>query len=227
MLDESPDTSYLGEYSNSATSDFSIDRRHTLDCASVMPMADAVKEKLTRIEERLYDERIHALDTETDEDSLIPYDEAIDCVASLRDNPDECDCDERGDMGRHEYRFFNPSFNYFDAKKGKDQPADGLTPEEVRKYVRQDYERMESLNAGHWQYIGIRAEAFVATPDGFGYTEQTIISGGLWGVESDSDKEHFAEIEQEELSQLRATLGEFGFSKRQIATAFKSVQEAS
>src|ERR1700677_2990868 len=32
LTDESPDTSYLGEYSNRAESDYAIDRRHSLDC---------------------------------------------------------------------------------------------------------------------------------------------------------------------------------------------------
>ena len=35
MYDESPDTSWLGEYSNSRESEFSIDRAHSEDCASV------------------------------------------------------------------------------------------------------------------------------------------------------------------------------------------------
>ena len=32
MVDESPDTSWLGEYSNRATNEFSIDREHDADC---------------------------------------------------------------------------------------------------------------------------------------------------------------------------------------------------
>jgi hypothetical protein len=140
---------------------------------------------------------------------------------------DYCDCGEHGDMRRHEYRYFNPSFNYVD-KHGK--LTDGNTPEEVRKYVRQDYERMESLNAGHWCYIGIRATAEIAVSSvgiAGGALIQTIRSGGLWGIESDSDKDHFAEVETEELAQLRVELKAIGFSTRAISTAFKNIEEVS
>ena len=32
MVDESPDTSWLGEYSNTAETDYAIDRAHDVDC---------------------------------------------------------------------------------------------------------------------------------------------------------------------------------------------------
>jgi hypothetical protein len=161
-------------------------------------------------------------------------DEAIELCIALQDDCVECDCGESGDMGRHEYRYFNPSFNYV-SKDGK--PTDGLTPEEVRKYVRQDYDRMESLNSGNWCYLGIRADAEIVsvygrkstlsdtvTTGGYGPV-QTIRSGGLWGIESDSDKSYFAEVAQEELSALRTELKAIGFSTRAISKAFKSVEE--
>ena len=157
------------------------------------------------------------LDTERD-----ALDEAYNLLGELSDEATECDCGERGDMGRHEYRYFNPSFNYI----GKDgQPADGLTPEEVRKYTRQDYERMESLNRGDWGFIGIRAEAEIAIPSGpQSATVQKITSGGLWGIESDSDEACFTETEQDELSDLREQLIALGFSRRAISAAFKNVE---
>src|SRR5258707_9620940 len=37
MVDTSPDTSHLGEYSSRSTSQFTIDRAHAEDCASVQP----------------------------------------------------------------------------------------------------------------------------------------------------------------------------------------------
>ena len=75
-----------------------------------------------------------------------------DLLDALAEEMTECDCNG-GDMSRHEYRYFNASFNYV-TKDGK--PADGLTPDEVRKYTRQDYESLERLNAGDWCYLGIR-----------------------------------------------------------------------
>jgi hypothetical protein len=50
---------------------------------------------------------------------------------------------------------------------------------------------------------------------------QKITSGGLWGIESDSDRSHFAEVTAEELADLKAQLLALGFSKRAISQAFK------
>src|SRR6266853_1539084 len=67
----------------------------------------------------------------------------------------ECDCGERGDMERGQYRYFNgPVENY-----------KGESPADIRKYIRQDYDRMESLNRGNWCFIGIRAEAEIGIGD--------------------------------------------------------------
>src|SRR5260370_26431564 len=128
-------------------------------------------------------------------------------------------------MERHEHRYFNgPVENY-----------KGESSEDIRKYVRQDYERMESLNAGNWYYIGIRAEAsviFGTSKPGdiaprnlpnFCFIPQTITSGGLWGIESGSGR-HLPEVEEDELSELRNELKALGFSTRAISQAFKSVE---
>lgn len=93
----------------------------------------------------------------------------------------------------------------------------------VRGYVAQDFDRMESLYAGNWSYIGIRAEAKIVVNG----TIQTISSGGLWGIESDSDESHFAEVGADELADLRTTLHEMGFSKRAIASACKDIEKIS
>jgi len=114
-----------------------------------------------------------------------------------------------------------------------------MTEAEIRTYTRQDYERMESLNNDHWCYLGIHAEAEIAIAQGHSYSVQTslgkrterayqtqrISSGGLWGIESDSDKSSFAEIGSDELFALRTQLKELGFSTRAISTAFKNVEE--
>jgi len=219
MIDESPDTSFLGEYSNRATSEFSIDRKHSLDCASqtynvTVASIRTLKHAITY----LNDTYLHG-----QWPSDTPYvSDCADAVEVLGDSLDaiaECDCGERGDMERNEYRYFNPSFNYVD-KDGKAKPEN--TPEEVQKYTRQDYERMESLNAGQWCYLGIRADAQIQlTKEG---PLQDMTSGGLWGVESDAGREHTEEIEGEQLTELRGQLLALGFSRRAIASAFKNVE---
>jgi len=224
MPDECPDTSYLGNYANQPTSEYSIDRAHSQDCASVREDIRKAKTTLEHVQQTIGDLHILAqyngalanakLDVERE-----PMDEAYDEVGELIEAIDECDCDERGDMQRGEYRYFNPSFNYVD-KSGKALP--GNTPEEVRKYVRQDYERMESLNRGDWSYIGIRVDAQVTLSTG---VVQDITSGGLWGIESDSESSYFDEVAADEWSQLKEELSSMGFSKRALATAWKERKE--
>jgi hypothetical protein len=219
IFDESPDTSYYGEYSNTRASEFSIDRAHSTDCASVVPGSKAAQTFLehargTVAELQALEPSVETLEWEALEDAYNVLDGLVDEVV-------ECDCGERGDMGRHEFRYFNPSFNYLRADGSLQE---GHTAEEVRKYVAQDYARMESLNRGDWSYIGIKAEAEISIPSGSYSTLQTIHSGGLWGIESDSDKSYFAEVQADELANLRAQLSALGFSKRAIAAAFKEVQ---
>ncbi len=116
------------------------------------------------------------------------------------------------------------------------EPRPGESEANVVKYTLQDYERMESLNNGNWSYIGIRAEAEIVLPyqvnkgcvrghEVYAYLTQTLGSGGLWGIESDSERSYFEEVKGEELSQLKGSLRTLGFSARAIATAFKSVEE--
>jgi hypothetical protein len=217
IVDDSPDTSYYGEYSNKRTSEFSIDRAHSLDCASVVPGAKAAQTILEHARGTVAD--LQALEPSADTLEWDALDTAYYLLDGLVDEVLDCDCGERGDMGRHEYRYFNPSLNYVD---GSGELREGNTAEEVRKYVAQDYARMEDLNRGGWCFVGVKAEAEISIPAGSGYsTSQTIHSGGLWGIESDSGESCFAEAQADELANLRSQLSALGFSKRAIAMAFK------
>jgi hypothetical protein len=123
-----------------------------------------------------------------------------------------CDCGERGDMGRGEFRYFNGCVENYKSE----------TPEKIREYILRDYERMERLNRGDWRYIGIRAEAEILLPSGDASIVQEITSGGLWGIESDSDDAYLTPIESEQLAELREQLQAVGFSKRAISAAVKN-----
>lgn len=72
--------------------------------------------------------------------------------------------------------------------------------------------------------IGIIAKAEVVSAQGIC---QTIRSGGLWGIESDSGKEYLEEIATEELGQLREELAGLGFSDRQIYYAIQRVERVT
>lgn len=103
-------------------------------------------------------------------------------------------------------------------------------------YLEQDEfsDRLRQFNDGLFCYIGIIAEAEVNVQVNDGqayinrqiapqYLRQTITSGGLWGIESDSDASYLEEIEQEQLSELRGQLHAIGFSQRAITAAFRNI----
>ncbi len=210
MIDESPDSSWLGEYSNRPKTEYAIDRAHAEDCASLEANHFQTVEQLERIISHLNIWRMEE-GNKPESTEWKPLDESIDALVSLQDEAMECDC-SGGDMGRREYRYFN----------GLVENYKGEPPENIHKYIRQDYDRMESLNRGDWCFIGMRAEAEVQTGSA---VVQRITSGGLRGIESDSGREHLEETQREELAQLKDELVGLGFSRRAIATAFKNVQE--
>jgi hypothetical protein len=210
MTDDSPDTSYLGEYSDRAKTDYAIDRAHADDCPSLEHNHADTVEALERVLQYLDSQR-QAEEDSPDSIYWEPLDDAIGLVADTQSEAQECRC-SAGDMERGEYRYFN----------GCVENYKGESPADIRKYVRQDYERMESLHHGNWGYIGVRADAQIVI-DG---TVQEITSGGLWGVESDSDRAYLTEIDGEQLSELRQQLRALGFGTRAISAAFKNVEHA-
>lgn len=94
-------------------------------------------------------------------------------------------------------------------------------------YLEQDdfLGRLEQYNNGVFEFIGIRARAEYCVGTGDGYSiVQEVTSGGLWGIESDSNAEYLKDIEQEELNSLRGQLSAIGFSKRAISAAFRNIE---
>lgn len=90
-------------------------------------------------------------------------------------------------------------------------------------------DRRQALLRDEFGFIGILAEAEISVsrderPDS-GYLTQTITSGGLWSIESDSDKDYLKSVEDEELSELRTQLVGVGFSQRAITAAFRNVEQ--
>lgn len=235
MFDDSPDASWLGEYSDKAETEYAIDRAHSEDCDSVRADIQEAKEKLERIADYLESVSLdcnHAT-WHGDCPDCAEMMDAHDTLTELARDIDECDCSRAGRWSGREYRYFNSaSLCSFEKSGMTDRKA---WAEEMRKYARQDYERMESLNAGHWCFIGIRAEAEIGLPvlankgcvhgHEVYYTHtQNITSGGLWSIESDSDKSYLESVEKDELSDLRGQLKALGFSTRAISSAFKSIE---
>ena len=74
-------------------------------------------------------------------------------------------------------------------------------------------DRRQQYVNGDFGFIGIRAEAEIVVAG----VCQTITSGGLWGIESDSTPDYLSEIGQEEIVQLQEILHALGFSLEVIS----------
>ena len=95
-----------------------------------------------------------------------------------------------------------------------DDPTKGalVTQEENQKYKAQDKARLERYESGELYDIGIYAIAEIIINE----TIQHIRSGGLWGVQCDSEEGYFKEVESDELDNLKTQLKELGFKSRYI-----------
>lgn len=99
----------------------------------------------------------------------------------------------------------NPDLSYLtDHMGGKD-----------KRSIRLDNERLADYDKGRWRMMGIVAECSYIMP--ISTNNQTAIgqdiqSAGLWQVESDSDKEYLAEIEGQEIEQLKEICTKLGIA---------------
>jgi hypothetical protein len=123
---------------------------------------------------------------------------------------------ELDSLDLHDCPQWNREYNFFLPYAGGEEPG----TKEYREYGLQDYKRMEGLNRGDWNFVGIIAKAEIITESG---TMQTIRSGGLWGIESDAGA-YLDEVATEELAGLRKELTALGFGKRAVDYAFKNVE---
>jgi len=117
--------------------------------------------------------------------------------------------DAEGENNEHDCPTSNRDYNYFKPYAGEEKPG----TETYKKYGLQDFKRMESLNNGNWYFMGIQAKAVVKYPIGSGnWRLETFTSGGLWGIESDSDEDYIESIKAEQLDDLKAHLEQFGIN---------------
>lgn len=108
--------------------------------------------------------------------------------------------------GDHSNCAYDPRVcEYFLPCAGGEEPG----TEDYKKYGMQDYERMEAMERGEWNFIGIQARAIVSYPTSQGSRRlETLTSSGVWGVESDATKHH-KEIAEGELAELKHHLEQF------------------
>ena len=87
-------------------------------------------------------------------------------------------------------------------------------PRRTRRYMAEDKARLDNYG-NTWGMMGIMAEATVKYPIGQGnWRLETLTSGGIWGVETDSDNHYIQQLEHEELADLKSHLQTFNVSVR-------------
>jgi hypothetical protein len=99
--------------------------------------------------------------------------------------PGGIDREERGDMGRNEYQYFNP---------GCGDP----------EYIEDDYKRYEAYNNQQWYMVGVVCEISVKTKSKWA-VNPVVGKASIWGVESDSGN-YFKELAKELISEAKADL---------------------
>ena len=77
------------------------------------------------------------------------------------------------------------------------------------KYFAENQQRLKAYGE-EWFMVGIIASADILIPTKQGgFLRQKLKSGGLWGIESDSDREYFQEVAKEEMADLKDVLSQF------------------
>jgi hypothetical protein len=195
QLDEQADTSFIGKYTDKK-SDWVICRH----CGEFVAIAEQPNRRAEEI-----DDEIVELENEENYDDTVNNSEKINLLKK-----------ELAGLELHDCPHTSREFNYFKPYVGEEPEGS----ENYQKYGKQDFDRMESLNNGNWNFIGIIVKAEILTSNG---TIQVVRSGGLWGIESDSGT-YLDEVGKDELENLRLELSALGFGKRAIDHAFQNVE---
>lgn len=206
VYDESAYTNDIGKYTDKAD-DWLI----CVHCGEYVAIAEKDDKRAEEIEDEIIDLENSALynENENDIEAEIEVKKVEAQIEELKK--------ERESLELHECPHSSRQYNYFQPYAGGEKEG----TEEYQKYGLQDFKRMEGLNNGNWQFIGIIAKAEIVTSND---TLQTIRSGGLWGIESDAGDDYLEEVGKEELENLRSELMALGFGKRAIDYAFKNVE---
>lgn len=92
-------------------------------------------------------------------------------------------------------------------------------------YCCEDYIRLKTFGEDWWM-SGIMAKAEIHTSvHKDSWLIQSVRSGGLWGIESDCGDEYEMEVAEEQLSELKAVLMEFGFPESEIDVKIAEAKE--
>lgn len=107
----------------------------------------------------------------------------------------------------------DPDLSYLDQFKNAEKGS------EERKYYKQDQKR-KSNYGDTWYMVGIYAKASLVIN---GVTQE-LRSGGLWNIESDSDRSHFISSGKDEIAELKEIVTALGIdSARFDKLAFEAL----
>lgn len=196
ILDEYPDTSWLGKYTDKRPDSYFIDRRRGILYGGP-------------VNEPEYPEDV---DPDTPDDSPL-WDEFNE--AYRKAHLAWAEWDEHYGLeilsedvytrysGRNEYRYWEPEYNHFtDGEISWEHVPEEVKADIIKRYgslekhdiyfTLQDFKRMETLGED-WNYIGIVATVYLKG-------NEIAESYGLWGIESDSEEKYFEEIEWEQIN---------------------------
>ena len=97
-------------------------------------------------------------------------------------------------------------------------------PKLTRRYIKEDMERLSNFGKT-WVMLSCVAKAEVSYPinESGDRRIETFRSGGLYGVESDSDSEYLKEVEKEQIEDLKQHLEHFNVD---LSSFEKKVEEA-
>jgi hypothetical protein len=178
QYDDSPDLSYLGEYTDSP-GEWQVDRKEGrllgeyIENETEWMEEDATQIKADELEADgmevnwNYDER----EDGTTVTSLYYWGYEI-LAADLRTNYDH-----------NSYRYFAPA----------NMDVEAESKEDKIKYAIRDFERMEDANRGYWSPVGCIVTMYIEGEE--------VAYASLWGIESDSGDGYLKEVEEDLISE--------------------------
>jgi hypothetical protein len=177
QYDDSPDLSYLGEYTDQP-GEWQVDRKEG------RLLGEYIENETEWMEEDATQKKADELEADGMEVNW-NYDEREDgtTVTSLYYWGYEIlAADLRSTYEHNSYRYFVPGNPYSDVDKA-----------ERVKYILQDYERMEDGNRGFWSSVGCVVTMKIEGEE--------VAYASLWGIESDCGEDYTKEVEEDLISE--------------------------
>jgi hypothetical protein len=105
-----------------------------------------------------------------------------------------------------------PDLSWLDQFENSKDPNEQQYYKEDQKHKAKYGDTWYMLGIVAYAEIGIPFEVVTSNGKQINYKIEKISSGGLWGIESDSDESYFKDIEQEQLADLKEYLKQLNVS---------------